>query len=268
MQRRELLAATAGAAAAAVSGCLGTGGNGGSAAAQTGTPTVERRTSRSIVVSNTGEARGDPDLAVLNVAVEASGDTAGDVRDQLATQADELRQALLDFGLEEDAVTTQNFYIHERHDRRAMEEAGVRPGSEEADEYVTYRGTHSFRVEVSAIDDVGAVIDAAVDGGADQVGRVTFTLSDGKRADLREDALRAAIRGARDEAETVADEIGASIAEATVVDTAGGGVTPVERDLEYAAADAAATATPGASTGVEPGEVTVTASVEVRYAIE
>ncbi|WP_226010838.1 SIMPL domain-containing protein [Halomicrobium salinisoli] len=267
MQRRELLAATAGAAAAAVSGCLGMDGNDGSAAAQTGTPTVERRTSRSIVVSNTGETRGDPDLAVLHVGVEASGDTAGDVRDELATRAEELRQALLDFGLEEDAVTTEDFHIRERHDRRAMEEDGVRPGSEEADEYVTYRGTHAFRVEVAAIDDVGAVIDAAVDGGADQVGRVTFTLSDEKRATLREEALRGAIQGARDEAETVADEIGASIVEATVVDTAGGGVTPVEREVSYAA-DAAATETPGASTGVEPGEVTVSASVQVRYAIE
>ncbi|WP_225335291.1 SIMPL domain-containing protein [Halomicrobium urmianum] len=265
MQRRELLAATAGAAAAAVSGCLGM--DGGSAAAQTGTPTVERHTSRSIVVSNTGEARGDPDLAVLNVAVEASGDAASDVRDELATRADELRQALLDFGLEEDAVTTEDFYIRERHDRRAMEEEGVRPGSEEAEEYVTYQGTHAFRAEVSTIDDVGAVIDAAVDGGADRVGRVTFTLSDEKRATLREEAIRAAIQGARAEAETVADEIGASIDEATVVDTAGGGVTPVQREVSYAA-DAAATATEAASTGVEPGEVTVTASVEVRYAIE
>ncbi|MCU4800025.1 SIMPL domain-containing protein [Halobacteria archaeon HArc-gm2] len=265
MNRRELIVASGGIAATALSGCLGIGEGDGSAAAQQSSPTVEERSNRSIVVSNAGQVQGEPDLALLDVGVEASGESAGAVRNELATRAEELRTALLDYGLDEDAVTTSNFYISDRVDRRRMEEEGVRPDSEKADEYVYYQGTHSFSVEVEAIDEVGAVIDAAVDGGADRVGRVTFTLSEERRTELREEALRKAIQGARSEAEAIADEVGTSIAETTVVDASQGQVTPFHREFAY---DAAATATEtagGASTGVEPGDVTVSASVRVRY---
>lgn len=264
MNRRELIVATGGIAATALSGCLGSGGD-GSAAAQEDSPTVEERSERRVVVSNTGEVTGEPDLAILDVGVEESGDSAGDVRDALSTRADDLRAALLDAGLDEDAVTTSRFDIHEQMDRRRMEEDGVRPDSPDAEDYVYYQGTHAFRVEVEAIDDVGSIIDTAVDGGADDVGRVTFTLSDEKRAELREEALQIAIEDARSEAETIAAEVGASISEATVVDASEGGVSPVHRDVTFAAGAATETAGDGASTSVEPGDVTVSASVRIQY---
>ena len=266
MNRRALIVASGGIAASALSGCLGLGDGTAGAAAQEGSPTVEERSDRTIVVSNAGRVQGEPDLALLDVGVEASGDSAGAVRSELATRAEELRTALLEFGLDEDAVTTSNFYISDRVDRRRMEEEGVRPDSPEADVYVYYEGTHSFSVEVAAIDDVGAVIDAAVDGGADRVGRVTFTLSEERRTELREEALRKAIRGARAEAEAIADEVGTSIAETTVVDASDGRVSPVHRDVSFeAAASATETAGDGAATGVQPGDVTVTADVRIQY---
>lgn len=269
MERRELLVATSAVAATALAGCLGSGNDDDDPSGQSGTPTVEAQDDRVIVVSNSGETKGEPDLAVLDVGVEARGDSAGAVRDELSTRSAELRQALLDFGLEEDAITTNRFDITERVDRQQMEEDGVRPDSEAARaEYTYYQGQHSFTVEVSAIDDVGAVIDTAVDGGADQVGQVTFTLSDQKRAELREQALRTAIEGARSEAETIADEIGASVVEATVIDASDGQVSPVRREVAYAgdAATEAPQATP--MTSIESGEVTVQAHVRIEFEME
>lgn len=267
MDRRSMLVATGGVVASAMAGCLGGDNDNEASPAQSGTPTVERRDERTNIVSSSGEVADDPDLAVLEVGVESTGDTAGAVRDDLATRAEDLRQALLDFGLKEDAITTNRFYINERLDRQQMEEDGVRPNSEEAtEEYVYYQGTHSFRVEVTNIDDVGTVIDTAVDAGADDVGSVTFTLSDEKRAELREEALRQAIQDARAEAETIADEVGATIAEVTVIDASDGSVSPVRRQVSYAADTAQETEAP--TTSVEPGEVTVTAHARVQYRME
>ncbi|SFR99557.1 hypothetical protein SAMN05216559_2228 [Halomicrobium zhouii] len=266
MNRRELIVASGGIAATALSGCLGLGSGNADVPAQQSSPTVEERTGQTVIVSNTGEVQGEPDLAILDVGVEASGDSAGAVRSELATRSEELRTALLEFGLDEDAVTTSRFHISDRVDRRRMEEEGVRPDSPEAEEYVYYEGTHAFSVEVAAIDDVGGVIDAAVDGGADRVGRVTFTLSDERRTELREEALRKAIQGARTEAEAIADEVGTSIAETTVVDASDGRVSPVHREVAFeAAATATETAGDGAATGVHPGDVTVTADVRIQY---
>lgn len=265
MRRRELLAATGGIAATTMAGCVGSSEP--DEPAGTEGPTVEERSGRSVVVSNTGETTGDPDLAIVEAGVEARGDAAGAVRDDLSSRSDDLREALLEYGIPEDAITTEHFRIHEEVDRQQMERDEVPPDSEEAiEEYTFYRGSHSFTVEVEDIDAVGEVIDTAVDAGADQVGRVTYTLSDERRADLRETALQSAIQDARSEAETIAAEVDGSIVEATVVDASEGQVSPVRRDLSYAVEDAAATPSP--ATNLDPGDVTVTASVRIEYEME
>lgn len=269
MKRREVLVASGTVAATALAGCTGNNdGDTGDVGANGGNSTTPGSgNARTITVSNTGEATGDPDLAIVRPTVETTADTAGDARADLARRAEDVRTALIEFGLEEDAVTTRRFRIHERVDRRKMEEDGVRPSSrEEAEKYSYYEGTHSFTVEVGDVDQVGGVIDAAVEAGADEIDRVTFTLSDERRATLREKALTEALRNARSEAETIASEVGASIVEADVVDASDARVSPVRRDVATAGdAGAAPTESPAPPTGVEPGDVTVTAEVYVEY---
>lgn len=269
MKRREMLIATGTAAATALAGC--TGGNEGApnAGAQNGSPPGSGQ-QRTITVSSTGDAESEPDLAVLNLGVEASADTAQAVRTDLSRRAEAVRSALLEYGLDEDDITTEHFNIHERIDRRKMEREGAKPDSPEAiEEYRYYQGTHAFRVEVSDIDAVGEVIDTAVGAGANQVDRVTFTLSEERRASLRQEALKEAIENARSEAETIASEVGASIVEATVVDASDARLSPVYREVAYAGdAGGMPTEAPTPTTRVEPGDVTVTANVRIRYTME
>jgi len=268
MRRRELLAGTGTALAAGLAGCLG--GDGGAAAGNETTP-APAGDRRVVTVSGTGEVRGDPDRAIVELDLAARADRAGAVRDDLATRADAVREALLDAGVDEDDITTSRFRIDERIDRRRLREADVDPDSTEARErFRFYQGTHSIAVELDDVDAVGTVIDTAVDAGADEVDRVVFTLSDGKRSDLREEALREAVRNARSEADAIAEEVGGEVVEATVVDASRGRIGPVERSGDAALqATATPAATPAApSTGVEPGDVTVTVDVDVRYAME
>lgn len=271
MKRREMLVATGTVAATALAGCIGSdipGGNQNGGANPDGGATPGN--ARTITVSSEGDAKGEPDLAILHVGVETTADTAQDARADLAQRAEDVRTALLDAGLDEDQVTTQRFTIRERLDRRQMEIDGVRPDSPEAlEEYTYYEGTHAFTVEVSDVDAVGDVIDTAVGAGANNIDRVTFTLSEEKRATLRKKALREAIQNARSEAEVIAEEVGASIVEATVVDASDARVSPVHRDLAFAQE----TAAPGGDGGgvptdVQPSDVTVTANVHVRYRME
>ena len=224
-------------------------------------------TGRAITVSAEGEQSGDPDLAVLSLGVESRGDSAEAVRSEIASDAESLLAALEDEGIPEDDITTDRFRIRERIDRRAAERDEIDPRGELPDEYRHYEGTHTFRVEVRDVERVGDVIDTAVDAGADDVGRVTFTLSEEKRAELREAALREALSNAREEAETIADEVDATITEVTLVDASDGRITPVRR--EVAEDDASQPAPePSPQTGIEPGEVTVGVNVQVQYEIE
>lgn len=254
MHRRKLLLASAATTAAAVAGCLGS--------AQENDPDTGE-SDRTVTVSESGDASADPDLAVVRTGVEATGEDADEVRDELAERSEALRDALLADGLNEDDVTTDRFTVRERVDHRRMEEEGVDPGTErEAEEYVYYEGTHSFTVEIHDVDAIGGVIDTAIDAGADDVGRIEFTLSEDRREELREQALEDALERARSEAEFVASEVDASVVEARRVDTSGGDVTPVTEDVEMDVAD------DDPSTELHPDDVTVGATVTVEYEIE
>lgn len=260
MRRREAIVATTTATVGLLAGCLG------------GTATDDGDESgRTVIVSDTGEVDGDPDLAILRVDVESTAGDVQQVRTELARDAEELTEALVAFGIDEDNITTRRYRIYERIDRRRMEEEGVRPDDQEAiEEYTYYRGTHSFSVEIEAVEAVGEVIDVAAESGVDEIGRVTYTLSAEKREQLRDEAIREALQGARSEAEVIADEIGADVVEATIVDASEAQVSPVRMDAGDVAPEPAATPTPDAEppTQIVPGDVTVTADVDVRYEIE
>ena len=259
MKRRQLLVGTATAAASAtLGGCLSTAEENDG---QSGDSV------RTVTVSGSGETEAEPDLAAFQATVEATGDTASEVRDELATRSERLRDELLAFGIDEDDVTTGRFDVRERIDERRMEEAGVDPRSEddeELSEFRYYEGRHSLTVETDDVDAVGDAIDTAIDAGADSIGRVRFTLSEERREDLQEDAIREAIESARTEAEFVAAELDATVVEATRVQT-GGGVSPVR---ERVAADDVAEEAAAPSTELHPDDVTVDASVDIEYRIE
>lgn len=280
MRRRQLLVATGTALSAGLAGCLGGGGTDDQGTtpddepADTPTPTptpTARGGHRVVTVSGTGEVRGNPDRVLLEFEIQAREDSAGAVRDDLSRRADAVRAALRDAGLAEEDITTSRFSINERVDHRRLREADIDPDSPEARErFRFYRGTHAMEVELDDVDAVGSVIDTAVDAGVDEVDRVTFTLSEEKRTDLREEALRKAVGSAREKADAIAEEVDGEIVEATVVDASRGRIAPVRRSggvaLEATPTPASADGGRG-STGVEPGDVTVSVDVDVRYAM-
>lgn len=261
MDRRSILTTSGVVLTGALAGCLAGAGSGNDGNPPSGDGEGDPRT---ISVSGTGTADTEPDLAVVRIGVEATGDDVRDVRTELAANAGALEDALRSEGVDEDAITTDRFRIRERIDEQRMRADGVEPETrEEADEYVYYEGTHAFRVEIDRIDEVGTVIDAGVDAGADDVGRIEFTLADETRDELREEALEEAVGNARSEADVVATEVDATILDVLTVDTDGGGVTPVRG--EYAVDSVQDDATP--STDLHYDDVTVTATVDVVYEI-
>lgn len=110
------------------------------------------------------------------------------------------------------------------------------------------------------MDDAGDVIDGAIDAGADDVGRIVFTLSEERRDQLREEATT----DARSEADHLAEQVDASVVEIRTIDTSEGRVSPVREDVAMeAAGDGAAPATE-----FQPGDVTVSETVDVKYEME
>ncbi|MFB6354142.1 MAG: SIMPL domain-containing protein [Halobacteriales archaeon] len=222
-------------------GCLGAAPatTGGSDAASDGSPTVS--------VSASGAVSLDPDLAVVTVVAEATAERADAARSQVAGDVAAVRDALADLGLADDAVTTAYFAIQPEYDH-----------TDDGREFVGYRAVHALTVEAKP-DDAGAVIDTAVTAGAVRVDGVRFTLTDETRQSAREQALAAAMGNAAADAGAIA--AAADLTLDGVRSVATGAPVFVPYDGRAVAEDAAG------QTTIESGPVTVTATVQVVYAV-
>ncbi|MFB6135693.1 MAG: SIMPL domain-containing protein [Halobacteriaceae archaeon] len=237
----------------ATAGCLG------AAAAPTATdataadlPTVSAR--------GTGTATADPDLAVVSVAVDVTADTAAGARSETAAGVADVRAALRDLGLDDDAVTTRYYSLRQVRDRVSVAtggDAGAATARESPDDEtrtrLRYRAVHALTVETTP-DRAGEVVDA----GATRVDGVQFTLSAAARETLREEAVAAAVDDARADAAAAAAAAGASLGTVRTVAVDGGYGYPVPY------ADAAAER---GATSFAPGPVTVTVTVHATYAL-
>lgn len=202
---------------------------------------------RTIAVSGSAQVQGEPDRAVVRLAIETRADDPSAARTDAAERADGMRAALSELGLDDNQVRSEGFRLHE--DRRRSADG----------EETTYVARHQFEVTVEDLDRTGEVIDAALDGGATNVRGVRFTLSEEQAEELRQEALERAMDDARDEAGTIADS-----SDLTVEDVRHASTRSNRRPMELREAPGLAGGD-AAGTELNPGPVTVRATVEVRY---
>jgi uncharacterized protein YggE len=125
--------------------------------------------------------------------------------------------------------------------------------SPNGDEIVGYTASNSVGVTLRALDKVGAVIDAAVGAGANEVSGPSLVRADADA--IYRQALRAAIANARAKAQAIARASGLALRRITAV-TEGSSGPPVP---------AATAKADSASTPIEPGTELVEATVTVTF---
>lgn len=263
MVRRSALAALALASLVVLAGCSGLASSPNDAQQQRdGNVTVNIQDGSgddgaTVAVGGRATVTAEPDAATLRLEVAASGESPAEVRNRLSRNVSAAREALIDFGLDEEQIRSEGFRIDENFRARHEPERDLPP----------YIGRHELVVELEDVDAVGDVIDAAVESGPVRVEGVRFGLSDERREELRDEALTAAVEDARSEAELVAaaEDLRIGTAERIATDR-----VRVDEPRGTVVREAAATPTAAAGdyagdTRVESGEVTVAASVTVVY---
>ncbi|ELZ11238.1 hypothetical protein C478_12535 [Natrinema thermotolerans DSM 11552] len=252
MDRRRFLAASSVGLVAAVAGCTGSATEGDDdpePGSTTGSDANGTDADGEITVSADGEVEAEPDQATVDVGVTATGESADAVTDELASGAKRLRETFDDLGIPDENVEEGRYRVHPA---RGRETDG-------------FEGSHSFDVTLADVDRVGEVIDAAIEAGADDVGRVRFTLQEETRSTLREDAIDAALENADAEAAHIADNREVEITGTAAVTTGDVQVHAVRTEASDDAAGGAGGAPP---TEIDADPVSVTASVTVTYDFE
>lgn len=199
------------------------------------------QTTGGITVQGTGTVTSVPDRAGISFGVESQGETA---RAALAANGAEMRRVLAavkSAGAKD--VKTQSVSLSPRYGDQMT--------------VLGYVATNTVSATVEQLAKAGAVIDAAVEAGANQVYGPSLSLSD--QDELYREALGAAVADARARAEALASAANVSLGRVTTI-VEGGGVSP---PMPYASFDAMrAEATP-----IEPGKHEISASVTVTFSV-
>lgn len=209
---------------------------------------------RAVTVQATAVVEREPDRAVLDVAVETFAEDARAAAEENARTTAAVIAALREAGIPEDRIRTIGYNLRPEYEverdpqRRDRRLAG-------------YRTTNTVQITIDDLDRAGAIIDTAIDAGADRVMGLRFELADPQAA--RRDALREAVAAARADAEAIATAAGlrlgallrATTGEVQIIE-------PRPAMFETAMADRRVT------TPIEPGPLRASATVTAVYALE
>jgi uncharacterized protein YggE len=197
-----------------------------------------------ITVTGTGSVQATPDEAQFSFGVATQGLTAEEALSANGSAANKVIAALKHAGVRAADIQTASVLLEPRY-------------SNDGSAVVGYTATNSVSATLHDLAKSGAVVDAVVAAGANQVSGPGLTRFE--QSAFYRKALQSAIADARSKAETIARESGVQLG--SVRSVVEGSNTPPPQP--FAVREAAALD----STPIEPGTQTIEATVTVEFAV-
>ena len=206
-----------------------------------------------IWVTGQGKVTAVPDIITLSVGVESLEASVAMAQSRAAEAMDRVMTALTDNGVAEKDIQTQYFSIRKvtRWDREKEEEV-----------VIGYRVTNTVTAKIRDVDKAGSIIDAVALAGGDltRINNIGFSIDD--PSDYYEEAREMAMADAKAKAEQLAELADVTLDKPIYISESSW-TPPITRDV-MAMAEAPA---PAPATPITPGEMEISLSVQVVYAI-
>ena len=204
---------------------------------------------RTIEVDGTGETRTSPDTADLDLAIDTHAKTAEEAATSNAALATKVIDALKAKLGDKGKITTGGYSLDPEYDQRPKPTI------------IGYNAQNTVTVNTRALDLVGALIDTAIAAGANRVNSLNFSVKDDTKA--RTEAIAIATRDAHAQADALASALNVKLGKVLKATT-----VSQERPIPIRMGRAMAMSAASVATPVEPGEVTVPATVSLIFEIE
>lgn len=202
-----------------------------------------------INTSATGEARYVPDRATISMGVQTRAATAAKASAENAVKQRAVIDAIRAQGVAPEQISTVNYALN------AEQEFNPQAG-DKAPRVIGYVATNTVRVEVRKVAQVGALIDAAIAKGANDVSSLDFHSS--KPDSLRRVAVVDAYRQAFADATVLAKAAGGQLGELIELSTSAFGGPPQPYvQIRSLKADT--------STPIESGELAFNVGITARW---
>lgn len=201
-------------------------------------------------VTGEGKVSVPPDVALVNVGVQSQSQTVKAAQEQLNSNINKVSSALKQLGIDQRDIQTTNYSINPNYDFRG--------GSQRI---TGYTASSNLSIKVRQIDKASAILDAATESGANQIGGITFDVDDRTKAEnqAREKAVADAKRKAEAAAKIAGFKLGRII---NYQESFGGQIgPPIIRPLAQGAAEEKI------STQLEPGSNEIKVTVTLSYQI-
>jgi uncharacterized protein YggE len=223
-------------------------------ASDTGQPTI--------AVTGVGRVLVAPDQAVVSLGATVQRDDARAAQRELDAVMRATIRSIQELGIAAESLKTASVSLHPVYAEPA--DLAVRGGSADAarrrDEprIVAYRATNILQVTLDDLALVGAVVDAGIAAGSNEIREISFGLAD----DLpyRVTALERAVDAARRKARAAASALGVRLGQPIEVREQTVAVPFRQFDTAFARTEAAAQ--------IEPGELAIEATVDVSFELD
>jgi uncharacterized protein len=243
---KSIVGGVAAAAAVAIA-AIGVGGHPAAATTPPSEPPSSTSSDgRTITVSAAGTVRVDPDIAVVNLGVQANAVTGAEAMAQVNESAAALTEALIGAGIAAEDIQTSGLSLWSTTDDRG--------------EVNGYQASLSVNVTVRDIAAVGPTIDTAQQaaGEAFTIGGVSFSFADPES--VLEQARVDAVTLARTKAEQYAVALGVTVGDVvSIVELSSTPPIVYGPTTEMAAAEA--------GPPISPGQLDLTVNITVTYSI-
>jgi len=157
-------------------------------------------TKTTLTVVGYGLVRYNPDSLSVSFTMVGQGTSAEEALTRCSEKTVAVINLLKSLGISEEDMKTSYINVYPVYDWEAK-----------PPRIIGYQAEYSLSVVVRDIQMASKVIDNAVKAGADRINGVTFTLSSGKKDELKMEAIKAAVEDARAKANIIAKTLGLKI---------------------------------------------------------
>jgi uncharacterized protein YggE len=208
-----------------------------------------------LTVNAQGSSTRTPDMASFSAGVTSQGKTASEALSANSRQMTQVMAALKRAGIADKDIQTSNLSLNPVYSQPKR----LPDGSYDSDArtIVAYEANNNVSVRQRKLEDMGKVIDALVNAGANQVNGPNFTLSEPDAAS--DEARTDAMKQARARADLYARAAGLRVVRVVSISESGGYAPPSPIMMRMDAAKV------GAAPPVAAGELEMTSNVTVQY---
>lgn len=218
--------------------------------------------STGIAVTGTSTASVKPDLALVNLGVEATATTVAEARSKGATAMDALTKAVKAKGLADADIQTQSFNIFPQYGTSVTPVPSSRPTPPEI---IGYTVSNTVQLKVRKLDTLSEVLDSAIAAGGNSIRVNSFQFTIEKPDQYLAKAREEAVQNAKARAEVLAKAAGVKVGPARSISESGASLGALDKALAAPAALGAGGR--GGSTPVSPGEENLAVVVAVVFEI-